>query len=197
MKDYVRLLLVAVIAAAFVYVVEARGESPAAVEKGIRANLEENFRASNAEDLPRLLRSMSREMPQKQLFVAACKKEWAAANMYHRLIDVKVLKHSDAEHARCDYPYAVALVTQQSVVVSQQNIRAMRESCPDGRCPMDKDDELAHIFGLKPKWETVQLQMLFKHENGKWKLVAGLTAPEPVAEDTESAAEPMTARSVF
>jgi len=185
MKDYVRLLTVATIVALCGFLMaQTRGESPDSVREAIKANLEENYAASNVEDLPRLLKTMSREMPQRQLFISACRQEWAESDIYHRLVDVQVLEHSDAEYSSCEYPYATALVTQQSVPVRSDNFRVLRKNCPDGRCPQN-DDDLAHIFGLKPKWETVQLQMLFKHEGGKWKLVAGLTNPEPVAESAE------------
>lgn len=167
---------------------QAPGESPKAIEQGIRANLEENYAASNAEDLPRLLRSMSQEMPQRKLFVDTCKQEWAVADHYYRLVDVQVLEHSDAPNASCEYPYATALVTQQIVLLRKEDARAIRESCPDGRCPQD-DAELAQIFGLRPRWETSRVHMLFKHEGGKWKLVAGLTAPEPVDQGAESRPE--------
>jgi hypothetical protein len=58
--------------------------------------MEENLAASDAEDMPRLLKTMSREMPNRELFIAETLKEWDAADTSTHLIEIQVLKHSDA-----------------------------------------------------------------------------------------------------
>lgn len=66
-----------------------------AISRAIRLVTEENLAASDAEDMPRLLKTMSREMPTRELLIAETLKKWAAADTSTHVLEVEVLKHSD------------------------------------------------------------------------------------------------------
>jgi hypothetical protein len=177
MKDYLQFaLLVLVLFASPVYAVDTDEETLQAIV----ANLHENFAACTDENLERLLATMSEEMPNRKKFIKACQSTWNVNDAYHRLEDVKLLKRSTAPFARTDFPYATVVVTQTILQMSSrpENASVFRSSCENGRCKTD--DEMAHLMSLSTNSETTRLQMLFKKEHGKWKLIAGLTRPEPV-----------------
>lgn len=125
--------------------------------------------------MEKLLACMSEEMPNRGLFIETTEATWREIDTYNRVDEVKVLKQSNAPHANCQYPYATALVTQTIVKVDSGS--SVLKQCENGECI---DKELAHKMNLDPKCETARMQMLFKHEEGEWKLIAGLTDPEPV-----------------
>jgi hypothetical protein len=189
MRDYVRLLFVLLVFAACSYFVsQVRAAVPDSVTRGVQASLEANFAACNAEDMKALLRTTSREMPNRALFVETVRAEWAAQDTYTQLVDVEVLEHCDAPYANCRLPYATAWVTQRTVQMTSDNIQAAPR-CVNGRC---RDEDLAHLFAVSPQYETVRYLALFKKEGGAWKGVANLTEPEPVesfAEAEEDLAE--------
>lgn len=83
------------------------------VAQAIRLVMEENLAASDAEDMPRLLKTMSREMPNRELFIEETLKEWAAADTSTHVLEVEVLKHSDAPNARTRLPYATVRIVQE------------------------------------------------------------------------------------
>jgi hypothetical protein len=166
--------------------VTVRGESPSKVKAGILHNLEANCQACNEENLDKLLATMSDEMPNRDLFIETTLAGWRELDTYNRIDKVEVLKHSDAPHANCRYPYATALVTQTIIKVGDGQASVFKQ-CEDGEC-YDKD--LAHKMNVDPKFETARMQMLFKHEDGEWKLIAGLTDPEPVGLVGRSAGKP-------
>lgn len=167
----------------------AFADTPEETLQGIVANLQENYAACTEENMDRLLACMSEEMPNKRRFVSIVEGTWAVEDAYHRLDDVKLLKRSNAPNARTDFPYATAVVTQTVMKMSQrvENTSVFRSACENGRCRSDKDME--HLMAISPHHETVRLQMLFKKENGKWKLIAGLTRPEPIDLKAEKPAE--------
>lgn len=182
-KNYVQRLFIAAIVAVYGYIaVNARGENPEAVRQGIWANMEANFRACNEENLQKLLATVSRELPQRELFIETIRAEWEAEDTYTRLVDVELLAHSDAPNANTRFPYATALITQETLRPSSENIQAF-EQCKNGRC---RDKDLAHLFAISPNHNTVRYQALFKKEGGKWKGVANLTEPEPVGPQAEA-----------
>ena len=137
-----------------------------AITRAIRLVMEENLAASDAEDMPRLLKTMSREMPNRELFIAETLKEWAAADTSTHVLEVEVLKHSDAPNARTRLPYATVRIVQE-----------MRKSARD---PAGEEaSDLSRQFGLDQEHPVVKYESLWKREGGKWKLVAGLTEPRP------------------
>jgi hypothetical protein len=84
-----------------------------AITRAIRVVMEENLAASDAKDMPRLLKTMSREMPNRELFITETMKEWAAADTSTHLLEIEVLKHSDAPNARTRLPYATVRIVQE------------------------------------------------------------------------------------
>lgn len=154
----------------------ARGESPAKTKQGIVENLQSNCVACNEENMDKLLECMSEEMPNRDVFIETTLAAWREMDTYSRVDDVEVLRQSSAPHANCRYPYATALVTQTIIKVDNGQSSVFKQ-CEKGEC---FDRELAHKMNIDPKFETARTQMLFKHEGGQWKLIAGLTDPEPV-----------------
>lgn len=132
--------------------------------KAITKLMEENCAAATAEDLPRVLATMSSEMPQRDLFIEQCKREWAETSSYHKVENVKVVRTRGA--------YAIAIITQ-TVVTQTEAEDADADHAPD--------PELSHAMSLHTDVPTTQIPMLFKREKGKWKLVAGLAPPQPVS----------------
>jgi len=151
-------------------------QSLAKIKQGITQNLEANCIACNEENMDKLLACMSEEMPNRGLFIETTEATWREIDTYNRLDEVKVLRQSNAPHANCQYPYATALVTQTIVKVDNGQSSVFKQ-CEKGEC---FDKELAQKMNIDPKFETARTQMLFKHEGGQWKLIAGLTDPEPV-----------------
>jgi hypothetical protein len=137
--------------------------------RAIRLAMEENLAAANEEDLPRLLKTMSQEMPNRDLFIAETKKEWAATDTYSRLKSLEVLKHSDAPRAITRLPYATVRIVQTTVQVGNRKSEAL-------------PTEIAKRMALAPDDRPVEYEILWKKEGGKWRMVAGLTEPKPVSQ---------------
>jgi hypothetical protein len=138
----------------------ARGED--ATTRAIRQVMEENLAASDAEDMPRLLKTMSREMPNRELFIEETLKEWAAADTSTHLLEIEVLKHSDAPNARTRLPYAT--------------VRIVQEMTKSARAPGSEEaSDLSRQFAIDQEHPVVEFEALWKREGGKWRLVAGLT----------------------
>lgn len=78
--------------------------TPAVVEdattKAIRKVMEDNYAASDAEHLPRLTKTMSRETPNPERFVNETIEEWVAADTSTRLVDNGVLDRETAHFFR-------------------------------------------------------------------------------------------------
>lgn len=158
----------------------ARGappQSPAKIKQGITENLEANCIACNEENLDKLLACMSDEMPNRELFIETTLAGWREMDTYNRVDKVEVLRQSNAPHANCRYPYATALVTQTIIKVGDGQASVFKQG-EDGKRSYDK--ELAHKMNIDPRFETARMQMLFKDEEGEWKLIAGLTDPQPI-----------------
>lgn len=125
----------------------------------IRALMQENFEASNREDLEGVLATMSEEMPQRELFIQQCKREWEASDLYYRLDDVKVVRQT-----KWRPPYLVATVRQTIT----------------GNEGQAQDRKLSDIMSLNTDVPSTEQEVLFKRERGSWKLVACVTEPRPV-----------------
>ena len=137
------------------------------VAQAIRLVMEENLAASDAEDMERLLRTMSQEMPNRELFIRETEKEWALADTYTRLEEIEVLKQSRAPRSNTRLPYA-------TVRVVQTMLKSERE--PGVQAP----SEWSRRMLLDQEHATVAFLTLWKREAGKWRIVAGLTEPRPV-----------------
>lgn len=138
-----------------------------ATTRAIREVMVENLAAADAEDMPRLLATMSREMPNRELFIRETTQEWAAADTYTRLVELEVLRHSTAPHANTRLPYATVRVVQ-TMLKSERKPGSTEPS------------EWSRRMLLDQKHPTVAYETLWKREGGKWRMVAGLTPPQPV-----------------
>lgn len=121
--------------------------------------MQENLAACNEENLPRLLATMSEEMPQRDLFIQQTKAEWEVSDLYYRLDNVQIVKQN-----KWRAPYAVATV-RQTITGNEGQV---------------EDAHLSDIMSLNTKDPITESEILFKREHGKWKMVAGLTEPRPV-----------------
>jgi serine/threonine protein kinase len=144
---------------------ESADPAQGTLRQDLLAVAEEAASASTAHDLPRLLNLMSREIPNRDLFVSQCRKEWALTGLHYRLDGLEVLDRPDWE-----FPYAVAMVTLTIRDLSQDR---------DTRPPLP-DDPLSHKMQLRTRVPTTRCEWLFKHEDEAWKIVANLTEPEAV-----------------
>lgn len=143
-----------------------------ATTQAIRDAMVENLVAADAEDMPRLLATMSREMPNRELFIRETKQEWAVADTYTRLVEIEVLKHSNAPHANTRLPYAT--------------VRVVQTMLKSDRKPGSEDpSEWSRRMLLDQKHPTVEYETLWKREGGQWRMVAGLTEPRPVHAQTK------------
>jgi len=147
-------------------------QDPQSVRGHLWDLVDENLAAMTAHDMPGVLATMSREMPQRDLFIQQCEKDWALAGMHYRLDALEVVEHPDWPP-----PYAVARVTL--------TIRDPSPGAPGDKVP---PDELSHIMLLRTKTPTTVSEWLFKREAGGWKIVANLTAPEPAEPPGEAPA---------
>ena len=138
---------------------------PAELQDELWVLVDENLAAMTSHDLGRTLATMSREMPQKDLFTSQCEKEWARTGMHYRLDALEVL-----EKPEWPPPYAVARVTM--------TIRDPTPGAPGEDLPFD---ELSHVMHLRTKDPTTRSEWLFKREQGGWKIVAHLTPPESLS----------------
>lgn len=134
--------------------------------------MQENFAACNAEDLPRLLDTMAAEMPNREMFIGQCKREWAQSDLYYRLDGLKIVKQNQWRP-----PYVVATVTQ--TITGNEAV-----STQDGKRTNEK---LSHIMNLNTDQPTTEYELLFKRERGEWKVVAGLTEPRTIGDKPKEA----------
>jgi hypothetical protein len=154
----------------------------AETKQGIVENLQANCVACNEENMDKLLATMSCEMPNRNMFIETTRAAWQEIDTYNRLEGVEVLRESTAPHANCQYPYATALVTL-TIIKFDNGQKSVFKQCEKNGA-FDRD--LAHQMNLDPQFETARSQMLFRHEDGQWKLIAGLTTPEPVESGEKS-----------
>lgn len=145
----------------------ARAEDNTAARQ-LHEVLEENMAACTNEDLPRLLATMSVEMPNRELFIEQCKKEWAEHDIYYRLDDVRIVKQN-----KWLPPYIVATVRETQWDKERAG--------PDGQADDVASSDLANRMSLRTTHPTTESEYLFKREKGKWKVVAGISDPRPVA----------------
>lgn len=135
-------------------------------QQALEKVMQENLDACTHEDLPRLMATMSVEMPTRELFMEQCRQEWAQSDCYHKLESVKVVKWAGVRA-----PYALAIVVQ--TIQPQQHLTAEEPETT-------ADDSLSHLFQLRTSKPTTWQPILFKREKGKWKVVACLAEPQPL-----------------
>lgn len=148
--------LFAFVCAVLTFVAIARADS---TQEQLEQVMEENFAACNEENLPRLLETMSVEMPQRELFIRQTKEEWEVSDLYYRLEGVQIVKQN-----KWRPPYVVATV-RQTIAGNEGEV---------------EDVALSDSMNLNTVEPTTESEILFKRESGQWKVVAGLNEPRPV-----------------
>lgn len=101
---------------------------------------------------------------------------WSVNDAYTIFDRVELLEDSDAPGAQFEYPYATVRVTQTVLelrVNDERNPVFLRKCRKGDRDPV----EIATQLGVLSRAETSSAEVLFKHEDGEWKLVNGLTEP--------------------
>lgn len=153
-----------------------------ATTRAIRKVMEENLAASDAEDLPRLMKTMSRESPNPERFIRETLKEWAAADTSTHLVELEVLKRITSPYARIRLPYATVRFVQEMT---------KSERAPGGEEP----SKLSRMFGLDQEYQVVEFETLWKREGGGWFPEASNHWPHSPSRPTEGERTPSPHRS--
>ncbi len=143
---------------------------------GIVKSVQAQFDACNEENMEKLLSVVSQEVPSRRRLITEVDSCWSVNDSYNILESVEILDDSDAPGAEFEYPYATARVTQTVLELRHNDERkpVFLRKCRNG----DRDPlEIATHLGLLSRAETSSVEVLFKHEDGEWKLVNGLTEP--------------------
>jgi hypothetical protein len=157
--------------------VATESESPDDPKEAIAKTLRAHFEACNEESMDKLLATMSKDMPNKDQLMSEVESLWSVNDTYTRLDDVEILDDSDAPHALFEDPYATVLATQTVIELSVGN---ERNAVFYRKCRKADVDPvaLAKDMGLATCVATTQVELLFKHEDGEWRFIRGLTAPK-------------------
>jgi hypothetical protein len=123
----------------------------------IRAALDENFAAYNAEDVPRMMKSLSPTLPDRAEFAQQAGKLFADTDAYISVKDFEILEVRP--------PFATARVVQATM--------------PAQDTPEPTADEAYYRENSKllPSEEEVEYVQAFKKEGGKWRLWLVMTQP--------------------
>lgn len=146
------------------------------IHQGIVKSVKAQFEACNEENMDKLMAVMSKEMPDKGRFQIEVDSFWSVHDSHSILEQVDVLEDSDAPGSEFEYPYATVKITQTVLELKSGNPRnpVFVRKCRTGdREPL----EIATQLGVLDRVATTSVEVLFKHEDGEWKLVNGLTEP--------------------
>lgn len=133
----------------------------AATPDDIRSVLDENFAAYNAEDLPRMMNTLSPTLPGRDEFAKQAKTFFEDADAYISVRDFEILEIRP--------PYATARVVQATVTgKTDQN--------PTADAVFYRENSQ-----LLPSEEQVEYVQAFKREGGKWRLWLVMTQPRTPA----------------
>jgi hypothetical protein len=159
------LMIMLVAFAAGLFVTACFSAPPVAEADATRAVLEENFQAANAEDLKRLMATISAAAPSRTRFAKESQDLFDRTDVYVRLDEFHFIDVDKAGE------YAAARVVQTTL-------------------PKDEADRqkgnvyYANRSALLPEAETVEYTQLFKKERGQWKVYKINSYVRPVQRDT-------------
>lgn len=125
----------------------------------IRAALDENFAAYNAEDVPRMMESLSPTLPSREEFAQQSAKLFADTDAYISVRDFEILEVRP--------PFATARVVQAT---------SASEDTPE---PSANEAYYRENSKLLPSEEQTEYVQAFKKEGGKWRLWLVMTRPRP------------------
>jgi len=118
--------------------------------------LEDNFTASNNEDVEALLNTCSVDMPRRKEFERDCVELWKEKDIYYRLLEFEVLEIKE--------DYAIARIVQMT-------------HTKDRSSSTDRQRFVRDRTGLLSLKECVEYKIAFKKDNGIWKCYLTLTEP--------------------
>lgn len=123
----------------------------------IRAALDENFAAYNAEDVQQMMKSLSPTLPDRNEFAQQAAKLFADTDVYISVKDFEILEVRP--------PFATARVVQVTM--------------PGNDMPEPSAEEAYYRDNSKllPSEEEVEYVQAFKKEGGKWRLWLVMTQP--------------------
>lgn len=127
-------------------------------ELKIRAALEENFAAYNAEDVPRMMKSLSPTLPDRKEFARQSAKLFADTDAYISIKDFELLEVNGQ--------FAAARVVQATTAA---------QDAPE---PSAEEAYYRENSKLLPSEEEVEYVQAFKKEGGKWRLWLVMTKPK-------------------
>lgn len=125
----------------------------------IRAAIDENFAAYNAEDVPRMMKSLSPTLPDRNEFARQSAKLFADTDAYISVHDFEILEIRP--------PFATARVVQATMAA---------QDTPEPTADEAYYRENSKLLPTEEKTEYVQA---FKKEGGKWRLWLVMTRPRP------------------
>jgi len=125
--------------------------------ENIRAALDENFAAYNAEDVPRMMKTLSPTLPDRHEFERQSSKLFADTDAYISVKDFEVLDIRP--------PFATARVVQATMPA---------QDTPE---PTAEEAYYRENSKLLPSEEEVEYVQAFKKEGGKWRLWLVMTRP--------------------
>lgn len=127
-------------------------------ELKIRAALEENFAAYNAEDVSRMMKSLSPTLPDRKEFARQSAKLFADTDAYISIKDFELLEVNGQ--------FAAARVVQSTTAA---------QDAPE---PSAEEAYYRENSKLLPSEEEVEYVQAFKKEGGKWRLWLVMTKPK-------------------
>jgi hypothetical protein len=150
--------------------------TPEEIRAGVEASLRAQFEAYNAEDMDKLLKYASQEMPSRQRFVTEVDISWSVNDSYVMLESFEILEDSDTPGAKFEYPYATVRVIQTvlELPINDERVPVFLRKC---RKNASDPRGIAKTLGVLRGAVTSSVDVLFQHEGGTWKIVNGLTSP--------------------
>lgn len=153
------LLILLISFAAGLFAAACFSAPPASEINAIRSVLEENFQATTAEDLPRLMATISSKAPERDQFAKESQDVFDRTDVYVRLDDFQMVGWQP--------PFAAARVVQ-TTLPKEENDR------------QEGNVYYATNSALLPEAETVEYIQVFLKERGKWKVHEITSAPQTI-----------------
>ena len=117
--------------------------------QAIRAVVEENFRASNLEDVDAVMATMTPYTPNRDRFIEELKQFFDATDVYARLVDVSFVSAEVTNYG----PIATVKVVQQTL--------------PQGDAEIPYS-EFRTRSAMLPPWEVCEYEVVLHKIRGKW-----------------------------
>jgi hypothetical protein len=120
--------------------------------RAIRAVIEENFRASNNEDIDGVMDTMTPYTPNKENFRAELKEFFEETDVYTRLVDLTFVSAEMTSYG----PAATVRVVQQTLSKLEED-RAIPYS------------DFRSRSAMLPPWEVCEFEIVLHKVRGKWR----------------------------